>query len=528
MASIEHGAGKPEADVVAALSRADTYPGTTANVEIRETHISVVFLAGDRAYKLKKPLLLPFVDYSTPARRRHMCEEELRLNRRLAPDVYLGVNSVVIAEGGSATLGAPDDPQAADHVVVMRRFDEQRTLAALVTHEGVCRRTLESVGARLAEFHASADAIGAEGATAALHAALAENTDTLMALAPQREFAGRVAALDRFCSAFFAARREELEARARDGLVRDGHGDLRAEHVLLERGVEVVDCVEFDPALRMVDVACDIAFLTMDLERLGAPAAAGAVLAGYRAAGGDAGDDPLVAFFGVYRALVRTKVALVRASQAGAPATVAAKAEDHLVLAERLAWRARAPAPLILAGLSATGKTRLATELAARSGLPHLNSDPIRKRLAGVAPGAHASAAAYGESFNLRTYEELGRLTREAITRNGGALVDATFRRAEDRAAFVTGLGTLPAAATFVECRAPVSVRLERVRLRSADPHTVSDADERVVRAQTDDGRIEEDVPAGRHVTLRTDRELEDIVDDLAALLDARLARTAP
>jgi uncharacterized protein len=529
MAFNEHGAGKPAADIVAALRRPDVYPGAaTASVEVHETHISVVFLAGDRAYKLKKPLLLPFVDYSTPARRRQMCEEELRLNRRLAPDVYLGVSSVVIDAAGSARLGAPDDPQAVDYLVVMRRFDERRTLGALVTREGVCRRTLESVGARIAAFHASADAIGAETATAALHAALAENTNTLMALAPNRDFARRVAGLERFGLAFLAARRGELEARASNGRVRDGHGDLRAEHILLERGVEVVDCVEFDPALRIVDVACDIAFLTMDLERLGAPAAAEAVLAGYRAAGGDAGDDALVAFFSAYRALVRAKVALVRASQSGAPAGVAATAEVHLALAERFAWRARALAPLILAGLSASGKTRIATELATRSGLPHLNSDPVRKRLAGVAAAAHAGAAAYGESFNRRTYEELGRLAGEAIARNGGALVDATFRLAEDRAAFVDGLGALPRTAVFIECRAPVSVRIERARRRAVDPAAMSDADERVVRAQCDDGRIDEDIPAAQHVTLRTDRALEDVIEDLAAFLDARLARTSP
>lgn len=526
MANLDHGVDMSEDDVVAALSRPETYPGKP-DVDVRETHISYVFLAGDRVYKLKKRLLLPFVDYSTPARRRAMCEEEIRLNRRLAPRVYLGVRSAVADENGTVTLGQPGDPRAVDHVVEMRRFDERRTLAALVTREGVSRSTLEAVGARLATFHASAATTGTDGATAALHAALAENACTLLALAPDRVFSRRVATVARFCEAFFTARRNELAARARDGRVRDGHGDLRAEHVVLEHGVEVVDCLEFDPELRIADVGCDLGFLTMDLVRLGAPAAARAVLDGYRIAGGDAGDDALAAFFGVYRALVRAKVALVRAQQSGAPATAVGEARALLALAERLAWRARAPAPLILAGLSASGKTRLAAALAARSGLCHLNSDHVRKRLAGVAPAAHAGAAAYGESFNRRTYEELGRLAREAITRDGGALVDATFRRAEDRAAFVGGLGSLPRSAVFVECRAPISVRLERVRQRVSDPAAVSDADEHVVRAQTDDSWLDEDVPAAQHLTLRTDRALEDVLDDLTALLDARLARTA-
>jgi len=214
-------------------------------VEVRETHISWVFLAGDRAYKLKKPVTLPFVDYATPDRRWAMCEEEVRLNRRLAPDLYLGVRAVVATPEGGATLAPAGDPDAIDHVVEMRRFDEASTLAALVVRGGVRRRELEVVGRRLAEFHVATSVPHAVGATAALHAALAENADTLLALAPDREFARRAAALVRFTESFFAACRDKLEVRAGAGRVSDGHGDLRAEHILLERGVEVVDCVEW-------------------------------------------------------------------------------------------------------------------------------------------------------------------------------------------------------------------------------------------------------------------------------------------
>jgi len=528
MATVEHRAPPFGNALAAALARPEAYAERPEAVEVRETHISWVFLAGDRAYKLKKPVTLPFVDYGTPARRRAMCQEEVRLNRRLAPDVYLGVRAVVATPGGGMALSSAGDPDAIDHVVEMRRFDEARTLAALVSRGGVSRRTLEAVGRRLAEFHAAAGVRDAGHATAALHAALAENADTLLALAPDRDFARQAAALARFAEAFFAARRDELAARAGAGRVRDGHGDLRAEHVLLEHGVEVVDCLEFNPALRVADVGCDLAFLTMDLEALGAPGAARAVLEGYRAAGGDPGDDALVAFFAGYRALVRAKVALVRAEQSGDPSRFVADARILLALAERLAWRARRPGLVVVAGLSATGKTRLASVLATRSGLRHLNSDPVRKRLLGVAPAARAGAAAYGQSFNRRTYEELGRLARRELARTGGVLVDATFRRAADRAAFLAGLGGLPAASVVIECRAPLSVRLERARRRLGDAAAVSDADADVVRLQADDGGLADDVPADRHVVLRTDRPPAEALDDLAALLDARLARGGP
>ena len=263
MATAQHRVLSAGGALVTALARPQTLGRQDETVEVRETHISWVFLAGDRAYKLKKPIVLPFVDYGTPERRRAMCEEEVRLNRRLAPRVYLGTRAVVPTADGVALApaGAPD---AIDHVVEMRRFDETRTLAAHVSHGGEYYPALVAVGRRLAAFHAAADAPEGANATSALHAALAENVDTLLAHSPDHEFACQVAALARFTDAFFASRRPELESRAAAGRVRDGHGDLRAEHVLLEHGVEIVDCLEFDPALRAVDAGCDLAFLLMD------------------------------------------------------------------------------------------------------------------------------------------------------------------------------------------------------------------------------------------------------------------------
>jgi aminoglycoside phosphotransferase family enzyme/predicted kinase len=527
MTTAEHRVPSSGGALVAALARPETFGDRAEPVEVRETHISWVFLVGDRAYKLKKPVTLPFVDYGTPERRRAMCEEEVRLNLRLAPDVYLGTRAVVATAGGVA-LAPAGHPDAIDHVVEMRRFDEARTLAARVSHGGESYPTLVAVGRRLAEFHAGAEAPAAGHATAALHAALAENVDTLLALAPDREFAHHVTALARFTGAFFAARRQELEARAGAGRVRDGHGDLRAEHVLLERGVEVVDCVEFDPALRIADVGCDLAFLIMDLEALDSPVAARGVLAGYRDAGGDPGDDALLAFFATYRALVRAKVALVRASQSAERARLVADARTRLALAERFAWRARQPGLVVFAGLSATGKTRLASALGVRSGLHHLNSDPVRKRLLGIAPAARAGATAYAESFNRRTYAELGRLARRELDRAGGVLVDATFRRVVDREVFLAALGGLPARSTVVECLAPLAVRLERARRRVDQSGGASDADADVVRLQAMQGGLVEEIPAGHHSILRTDRPLTEALDDLVALLDARLARLDP
>jgi aminoglycoside phosphotransferase family enzyme/predicted kinase len=477
-------------------------PGTVA--ELRETHISWVVLEGDRAYKIKKPIRLPFLDYGSLERRHELCREEVRLNRRLAPDVYLGVGALVPDAGG--VRPAPEDaPGAVEYAVMMRRYDERRTLARGPADEADVR----AVGRRLAAFHAAAARPpDAEGSVAALTRMLAENLETLRELGADRAI---VDDAERLVEAVLAGRGGELLARARAGRVRDGHGDLRAEHVVLERGIEIVDCVEFDPALREIDVGLDLAFLVMDLLRRDRSSAI-ALVAAYREAGGDPGDDALVAFFAAQRALIRAKVALVRASQVdGADAARRrADAAELLALAGRLAWRVRLGPGAAVCGLAASGKSTLAASLAQRSGATVVASDAVRKQLLGIAPSARAPQDAYGPEMDRRTYEALGRRARELAARGEPVVLDATFRRRRDRDAFGA-----PGELTWIECRAPVEVRAARAR----EPRRVSDADEAVAVRQT---REWEPLDAA-HITVRTDQPPEAVVARVRDELDRRL-----
>ena len=226
-----------------------------------------MFLAGDRAYKLKKPLVLPFLDYGTPQRRREMCREEVRLNRQLAPDLYVGVRAIVAGDDG-LQLAAEDDPRAVDYLVEMRRYDESRTLAARLDRGELKRSEVAALGRRLARFHARARRVPASGVPVlAVERRLTENFHELLAVVGQRAEVERVLALERFAHAFVVAHARLLDARARRGCVREVHGDLRAEHVLLGRRREIVDGIEFDPGLRELDVADDVAFLVMDCSR---------------------------------------------------------------------------------------------------------------------------------------------------------------------------------------------------------------------------------------------------------------------
>ena len=300
------------------LARKEKVPSTSLSpralprAKLVETHISWVFLTADRAYKVKKPVVFPFLDYSDPRRRRELCGEEVRLNRRLAPDLYLGVRG--LAPNGSAwTLTDPDDPAAVEWAVEMRRFDERRTLAALVEAGTARLEQVAAVGELIAGFHRRADERNPAEPMASLVGSIEENFDTLERIeaVPARE----LAAARRFAEAFLAANAGRILARAAAGLVRDCHGDLRAEHVVFGERLEIFDCIEFDPGLREIDVGADLAFLVIELVHTGREDLADELVKAYRSAGGDPGDDALLAFFAAYRAWVRAKVEALRAGE---------------------------------------------------------------------------------------------------------------------------------------------------------------------------------------------------------------------
>jgi predicted kinase len=337
------------------------------------------------------------------------------------------------------------------------------------------------------------------------------NLDELQPLVA-REATVAVGALRRFGAAFVRRRGDELARRAAGGLVRDGHGDLRAEHVLLEDGeVTIVDRLEFDPVLRRVDVADDLAFLVMDLESLGARRAATELVEAYRSAGGDCGDEGLLAFFGAYRAAVRAKVELLRG------AAGRARASALLALAEGLAWRARGPLVLAVTGPPASGKSTLAAELARRSGLPVLASDTVRKERLGIRPEAPAPGTAYEPGARRAVYDELGRRARGA---SGGVIVDATFGEASLRAAFLATAGPQVAERLrVVECRSALPTLTARARERARRGRSASDADARVT-ARLAERFSAWPTPADRRLVLQTDAPATVLAERCAAWLD--------
>jgi len=507
------------------------YPHAPANVELRETHTSWVFLAGELAYKVKKPVRFPFLDYGTAERRREMCREEVRLNRRLAPRIYLRARGIARTDGRYA-LVEQDDPAAVEYAVEMRRVEEDRSLAALADAGRIERRHAIAVADLLAGFHAAARVAAPERTGA--DALATPITDNVAELADAGDGVLDPRALDaarEFTHRFVAARRPRLEERGRDGLVRDCHGDLRAEHVIVPEAddVYVYDCVEFNPALREIDVGADLAFLVMDLARLDAAGMAAALVARYRDAGGDPGDDALVAFYACYRAWVRSKVACLRAGELSPEHAERTAQQDQarglFRLGRRFAWRARCPLAIVVSGVAGSGKTTLARELAELGGLEHISSDVTRKRLAGLSPTDRASDEHYTPEFTLRTYAAMGAETRRVLDRGDGAIVDATFHRRDARAAFLGALGERAEPVVFVRCDAPREVLLGRVRSREADDERTSDADVGIVERQLAELDPLDEIPDDSKAALDTDAAVDDLAAEVEMLVDERIWR---
>jgi aminoglycoside phosphotransferase family enzyme/predicted kinase len=505
--------------VLAALGDPATYGDGCGTVERHETHGSWVFVAGEHALKVKKPVVLRFLDYGTLERRRAMCREEVRINRRLAPDLYEGTVAIVALREGGVALDRDDEaPGAVEVGVLMRRYDERDTLAARWAAGSATPEQLRAVGARLAAFHAAQPRPReAEPALGALLAAVRTTLDDLDDGADTLD-RPRVRALRCAMEAVLAARREELRLRGRRGLVVDGHGDLRSEHVLLTDPLQVVDAVEFDPALRIVDVACDLGFLVMDLEGAGAHELAAALVEGYRHAGGEPGDSGLLAAMACYRALVRVKVDLVRAGQDDAAA--AARARVRLAQATSFAWRARGPELLAVCGPPASGKTTVARALCAASGMAHVSSDVVRKARAGLAPSERTPESAYGLAATLATYREVGAHAAAALAAGRGAVIDATLGDPAARDALRKALCRAARGLRYVECRVPAEEAMRRARAREDDPASESDATDEIAARLAAAWAPLDEVSADRHLVVRADRAVGEVVLEVAAWLD--------
>jgi aminoglycoside phosphotransferase family enzyme/predicted kinase len=475
----------PHPQLIAGLLRPEAYPHAVREpVRLAETHISWVLLTGEYAYKIKKPLRLSFLDYSTLERRQALCEEEVRLNRRHAPGLYLGVSAIT---GSAAAPRVDGAGPVLEHAVRMRQFDASDELAALLAAGSVTDADMTALGEDIAGFHDVADPAPMEGTFGdpdRVHRVTLDNFAELRRLPEAAPWLARLDALESRLTLLLERDRSLMIARRGEGRVRECHGDLHCGNVVRWQGrLTPFDGIEFEPGLRYIDVVNDVAFLTMDLAERGHAALRRAVLQAWREALGDCDGLPLLPYYEAYRALVRAKVAALRALQEdpGSPARAGTVATCERYLDWAIARvRERRPSLLLTCGLSGSGKTWLARQLGPRLGALHLRSDVERKRLAGLAPHEDSRSAPdagiYTREFNDRTYARLHECAAACLAAGEHVIVDAAFLRRHERQRFLTLAEENDSPAAIVHCRAPESVLRQRVAARSAARTDASEA----------------------------------------------------
>jgi aminoglycoside phosphotransferase family enzyme/predicted kinase len=521
--------------LLAALRDPSCYPHPTGPIELIETHISWVLLAGDYAYKLKKPIDLGFLDFSALAARRFYCEEELRLNRRTAAELYLEVVAIV-AQGEGMRVTAPDAGTAAlEYALKMRRFPQEALADRMAARGELGAPQIDALAPAVAAFHAAvprAEPTSAFGAPEHVSAPALENFEQMQGIVAESSDARRLERLRGWTQAQSARLHAVFAARKRAGFVRECHGDLHLGNIAFIDGRPLpFDCIEFNPELRWIDTANEVAFLGMDLLEHRVGALAWRFLNAYLEATGDYGGVRVLRYYLVYRAMVRAKIACIRSRQPDASEEARSVAErqmrDYLALAESLAASSR-PALMLMHGLSGSGKTTIAQTLLERVGALRARSDVERKRLRGLAArartGAELRAGIYAPETTRLTYDALQAIARDALESGWSAIVDATFLRRAEREAFAALARELGVPLVIVSCRADAAELRRRIAQREA---TAADASEASVRVLEDQIVSEEPLAAGelaRAVVVDSaagEAELERRMEDIEARLRA-------
>jgi uncharacterized protein len=489
-------------DLIGELRERARAAGDERDVRLVETHISWVLLASE-AYKIKKPVVLPFLDFSSFESREAACKAEVRINRRLAPRTYLGVVPVRRSPQGRFTFGP--EGVVVDWAVRMVRLDDARRADILLETGNLTGDLVDLLALGIAAFHADAATgpqIARHGSAAEIERNVIDNFDALGTSAPEAREA------QRWQLAFSRGQRNLFEARVASGSIRDGHGDLRLEHVFFTRDgdFDVIDGIEFDERYRCADVCADVAFLAMDLARLGRVDLAERFLATYARASNDFDLYRLVDFYESYRACVRAKIATMMGH--------AAEARRYLLLAASSGRRSLLhPVLVAVAGGIAAGKSTLAEHLSQELSAPIVDADRTRKHLLGMKPTAHADtgawSGAYDPRFSERVYAEVLRRAEAVLASGRPVIIDASFRTAAARAAARELARAHGAPFRLIECVAPDEVR--RKRLGSRDRTTsVSDARAEVFDAFSRGFEPITELPSTEHVRIDTSTTIDD------------------
>lgn len=468
------------------LHDAAAWPHPVVSLRRIETHTAWVFLTGEFAYKIKKPVNFGFLDFSSLEKRRHCCNEELRLNRRLAPELYLAVVPI----SGSPTR-VDGEGEAIEYAVKMRQFDTSAGFDELAQRGALTAGQMDEAAEVLAGFHAGAEQAPPEGefgTPTAVAYPVIENFEQIVPHLPHQapDCQPLFQRLEGWSRDASQALHHDFAARLAGGFIRECHGDLHLRNIVLWRGrVVPFDCLEFNPSLRWIDVMSELGFLLMDLDDHGLAPLARRLLNAYLEYSGDYAGLALLRFYQVYRAMVRAKVESLRLAQLDAPdEAMVDELRGYLALAGTYTEPGK-PRLLIAHGLSGSGKTYLSQRLLESSELVRVRSDVERKRLFGLGPleasGSARDKGIYSRAANTDTYQHLLDVAKLLLQSGWAVLIDAAFLKREERDQFRDLAAGMQLPFAILHCECDPQVQRRRVTARQGD---ASEADLEVLELQ--------------------------------------------
>ncbi len=456
------------------MQRAEFYPHPVGEISVTQTHISWVILTGDYAYKVKKPANFGFLDFSTLDKRQKFCQEELRLNQRLAPALYGEVLPITVNSEGKYALGTAGE--IIEYTLKMRQF-EQRDLWLNCFEQGrLTVQDLENLGGQIAQFHQESptnEYITRFGSLAMIKMVVDSNYDATESYTTDWGLAREFQEIRGFTDNYLETHQDWFIERQNLGKIRECHGDLHLGNICFFQGRACVfDCIEFNEEFRLTDGVYDVAFLVMDLEFRGRKDLAYAFLSRYLELTGDYLAARLLPFYCSIRAYIRAKVNSFLSSDPGAPVALREEAKTTAIHYYRAAWnysQKQKPQLWIMAGLSGSGKSTVARFLSQKYGAIHIRSDAVRKHLGGVPLQQKGGAELYTPAMTERTYGELLRLAVALLTAGQSVVLDAKYDRVNLRQQVLNAVGDLPISGRIIHIQAPVAVLQERLDNRTGD-----------------------------------------------------------
>lgn len=471
-------------DLIHAMSDPTIYPHRPESIRIIQTHISVVFIAGDLVYKIKKPVDFGFLDFTTLEKRRHFCRQEVLLNSRFSEGIYLGV--VPIHQIGSEVnfKGEGEEREAA---VLMRRIPEECVFETMLENETVTDTILDRLADRIAFFHSKAETgpeITGFGSVEVVSQNLRENfeqTRRFVGLTLDAQTHKEISELAFQC---LRSKQDLFRERMSKGFIRDCHGDLHLDHVVILDGIMLVDCIEFNDRFRFSDTAADLAFLLMDLDFQGFPSFGNRIARQYSQASRDTGVLDLIGFYKSYRAFVRGKVNSFSLDEEemseSAKSSARKKAREYFRLALASLKPSPRPSLIVMAGLSGSGKSYLSSRLGRRLGIEPIRSDVVRKQLMGVPVDQHRldmyGQGIYTPNATEKTYRLMMERAGRSLRRDESVILDASFIRYQDRLAAREEARRAGARFVLVECVVPDHIARQRLKARITNENEPSDA----------------------------------------------------